>query len=207
MDKKQCLSAIYSAADKYDECLVDKNLLFVFQEKSNKVDVMETVFKETNFLHLTGIDFTEGNEMSAADFFSHCINRRLNTNMFTKKKGGMTEQKLSILSALIYSSLSAKMIGTYKGGRIRLMTNRLAGGISGSMGFIENGGRYYPNTVLKGDIRDNIDRSRRVLAIFRKDIDAEKYEECTYLAKKVNLSKLDIPEPFRYLANIDNSRE
>lgn len=29
---------------------------------------METVFKEINFLHLTGIDFTEGNEMSAADF-------------------------------------------------------------------------------------------------------------------------------------------
>lgn len=98
------------------------------------------------------------------------------------------------------SSISAKMIGTYKGGRIRLMTNKLAGGITGSMGFINNGGRYYPNTVLKGDIRDNIDRPRRVLAIFRKRIDAEKYEECTYLAKKVNLSTLNIPEPFSYLA-------
>jgi len=204
MDIQECISAIYEAVDKYDECLLSKNLLFLFQEQSNKLGVMETAFRDYNFMHLTGITFVNNQKMRATKFYEDCKDRRLKPSRLKMRPDGTTEQKLMILPEIINEHLSVKMLGEYTGGRISLVTERLAGGIRGSIGFVYDRDYYYPNTVLKGDIRDSVDRPRRVLAVFRKNIDAEKYEECTYLAKKVNLSTLNIPEPFSYLANVDN---
>ena len=200
MKKSDCIRIIIESAEKYKQNLLDKNILIVYQSAPHKSDVMEIVFRDVNFLHLTGVEFTKGNEMSPADFFSCCINHKLPENSICLKEDGTTELKLKILPLVLVPNLSSKMVGNYKGGRIRLVTDRLAGGLTGSIGFIKESEWYHPNTVLKGDIRDNIDRPRRILAVFRKDIASEKYEECTYIAKKVELKKLAIPEPFNYLS-------
>lgn len=202
MNINECLRIIYESSDLYKKNLLGKNILLLYQQSPNNVKVMETIFTETSYLHLTGICFTKGNEMSPADFFTSCIDRRLSVESITDKADGTTEQKLEILPLLLTPNLSAKMIGKYRGGRIKLVTDRLAGGLTGSVGFIEDSGRYYPNTILKGDIRDNIEKPLRVLAVFRKNIADDRYEECTYLAKKVDLKKLAIPEPYRYLSEM-----
>lgn len=202
MDKRDLIRIVIDSAELYKQNLLGRNILILYQSAPNKVSVMETVFRDVNFLHLTGVSFTKGNVMSPSDFYAHCINHKLDPESVELKRDGTTEQKLEILPLLMTPNLSAKMIGKYKGGRIKLVTDRLAGGLIGSVGFIEDSGRYYPNTVLKGDIRDNIEKPLRVLAVFRKSIADDRYEECTYLAKKVDLKKLAIPEPYRYLSEM-----
>ena len=200
MDRKDYIASIYEAADRYGECLLNKNLLFVYLEKPNKIGIMETAFRDYNFMHLTGVTFASEKKMSATKFYQDSIERRLKQKALLFRTDGTTEQKLTILPTMINAYLSAKMLGDYSGGRMSLLTERLAGGIRGSIGFVYDRNYYYPNTVLKGDIRDSIDRPRRVLAVFRKDISSKKYEECTYVAKNVDLSKLKIPEPYSYLS-------
>lgn len=186
MNIKQCVASICKSAEKYNENLANKNLLFIFQEKPNKIGVMETVFRESNFMHLTGVEFVHGKEMSPTDFYSSAINSRLKIDVIKMRSDGTTEQKLQILPTLLEPNLSAKMIGIYRGGRVRLVTERLAGGLTGAIGFVENQGRYYPNTILKGDIRDSIEKPLRVLAVFRKSIDAERYEGAHIWLRKLS---------------------
>lgn len=204
MDKSECLKRAFESADLYKRNLLNKHILILFQESPNKIGSIEVTFTSANFLHLTGILFTKGNELSPADFFTHCVERRLSIDSIDLKPDGTTEQKMTVLPLLLTPNLSAKMLGTYKGGRIKLVTDRLAGGIAGSIGFVEDAGFYHPNTVLKGDIRDSIDKPMRVMAVFRKDVLSDRYEECTYIAKKVDLNKLPIPDKFKYLTESSN---
>ena len=200
MDTKQCISIIYASADKYEEHLVNRNLLFIYQETPNKIAYMEATFRSYNFLHLTGIIFEKGYELTPKEFYESCLDRKLTPSHILLREDGTTEQKLNILPNLLNPCISAKMIGIYAGGRMNLLTERMTGGVRGSMGFIKDRGYYFPNTVINGDIRDNIDRPRRIIATFRKPVDNSEYNECTYLAKKVDLEQLSIPEPYGYLS-------
>lgn len=207
MRNNNYLAAVFKAADNYYEHLLNRNLLFVYQESPRKIDTMETVFMDYNFMHLTGVVFKKGHEMLPTKFFERCMDRKLKADNMLLREDGTTIQKLNVLPEIFNPSLSAKMVGVYKGGRINLMSERMTGGIRGAVGFVKDRGLYYPNTIIEGDIRSDIDRPRRVLAVFRKATSDDKYLECTYIAKKVDLSKLSISEPFSYLGGEENSEE
>ena len=98
------------------------------------------------------------------------------------------------------------MIGEYNSSKPRLYTERLADGASACVGFVTDSisRLYVPNTILKEDIRDNVIDYVRVIAVYRKRIADRKYEELTYKAKKIDLSKIKYPDIYSYLSDTKN---
>lgn len=139
--------------------------------------------------------------MSAKEFYEKCLAHRLRTSDFEFSNDGTTPLKLDILPALISKNLSATMVGDYNSRNPKLVTDKLAGGTAACMGFVPTGSkqRYVPNTTLKVDIRDYIRNQARVIAIFRKPMDSERYEEATYFAKKVDWDAVTYPAEYAYL--------
>ena len=60
-------------------------------------------------------------------------------------------------------------------------------------------GNLVPDTVLNEDIRNLTTNDVRVIAIYRKSVDADYYEEMTYKAKKVDWSTIKYPEELQHL--------
>lgn len=55
---------------------------------------------------------------------------------------------------------------------------------------IEKNQIYVPNIVLKEDIRRIITKRNKIIAILKKDLRQNKYEEITYVAKNANIETL-----------------
>lgn len=96
------------------------------------------------------------------------------------------------------------MIGNYDKYTPLLQTDKVVGKIDGVIGFEIDSkeGIYLPNTLLKADIRDLTNKTNRVILAFRKEKDAEKYEELTYKANKVDWDKIKVPEEYKYLESL-----
>ncbi len=200
IDKKRALSVVFSCAAEYQKNFVDKCLLFLFTDKHKNVYSLEVTFDVSNFLHLTGFEINE-DEISRTDFFNRCLDKRLSEKDFEFKADGTTELKMKVLPTLMQKNLSAKMIGDYNNLKPKLYTERIAGSISGCMGFVqdEETGRYVPNTVLDSDIRDVVYLPYRIIATFRKQRKDALYSEIVYLAKKVEWERIKLPKEYEYL--------
>lgn len=207
--KAQATSIVVACAEQYRENLANKNLLFICQDKHKRITAIEFSFDASNFLHLTGLKVKKhkykghdtDDAISAKDFYEKCLAHRLSVNDFEFAKDGTTQLKLEVLPRLISKNLSATMIGDYNSRNPKLVTDKLAGSTAACMGFVTTGPaeRYVPNTVLKIDIRDYISNQVRVLAVYRKSMDADLYEEATYYAKKIDWETIEYPEPYNYL--------
>ena len=79
-----------------------------------------------------------------------------------------------------------------------LFTERVAGSVSACMGFIRAGGvgRYIPNTVLKGDIRQLVHVPDRIIVTYRKASKDKKYTEIVYAAKKMDWTDIKLPADY-----------
>ena len=200
ISKKEALSIVFSCAAEYQKNFVNNCLLFLFTDKHKNVYSLEVTFDVSNFLHLTGFEVDEG-EISSTDFFNRCLDKRLSEKDFEFKADGTTDLKMKVLPTLMQKNLSAKMIGDYNNLKPKLYTERIAGSISGCIGFVqdEGTGRYVPNTVLDSDIRDVVYLPYRIIATFRKQRMDTFYSEIVYLAKKVDWEKVKLPEEYKYL--------
>ena len=58
---------------------------------------------------------------------------------------------------------------------------------------------YVPNTVVREDIRDLTRCALRVIAVYRKEASALRYEELTYAAMDLGLLELEYPKALAYL--------
>lgn len=220
MDKKTALKILFSTSERYKKELCDKNLLFVTANKHNKVEMFETTFNESNFLHLTGIQRPDktGNKISecsfgkehssyANEFFKKCISRRLSENDIEFSSDGKTVLKLSVLPLIVNKNLSAKMFAYYKNSKPVLYTERLLGGTRACLGFVKakENNTYVPNTLLNQDLRTLAESYNRVIAVYRKNIKDKEYRENVYLAKKIEISNYTFPEEYCYLKAIENN--
>lgn len=221
MTKKEALAVVFSCADEYKENLVDHSLLFLCQDKHKNTYCVEVTFDISNFQHLTGFktvrmdsessehDSSDENvaqktgkkKITAAHFFELCIDRRLSENDFEFAEDGTTPLKMKVLPSVVKKSLSANMIGFYNGLQPRLYTERIAGSVKACVGFVkdEDDGRYVPNTVLEGDIRQKVTRPDRILVTYRKKSDTAEYSEIVYAAKKVDWKTIKVPKEYPYL--------
>ncbi len=154
MTKKEALATVFACAREYKANLVGKSLLFVCIDKHKNTYCVEVTFDASNFQHMTGFQ----TEFSALEFFNRCIDQRLRENDFSFSEDGTTELKMMVLPGLVRKNISANMIGDYNMSQPKLYTERIAGGIKACVGFIKSGGtgRYVPNTVLNGDIRNKV---------------------------------------------------
>ena len=195
--KEAAIRIVSACADRYHSELEGKALLFITLNKHKTPGAIEFCFHGHNYLHLTGIQTL----LSADRFYERCLSGRLSHSDIDFSEDGTTQLKLEILPSIINGSLSAKMIGDFSTLRPLLYTEKLAGSTRACVGFIYDKqlGQYIPNTVLKEDIRNYIRNMQRVIAVLRKPIRSELYEEITYLAKKIEWSGIEIPKQYSYL--------
>ena len=208
--KKEAIKIIVSCAEKYREELVDRTLLFICLNKHKQASCIEFSFNEGNYLHLTGVKVKRPGEVerdpeenrdviSPSDFYSRCINHKLSPRDFDFADDGTTYMKLDVLPSIINKNLSAVMIGDYNSSKPKLHTDKLAGGVKACMGFVpdDESRRYVPNTVLNDWVR--------VIAVYRKPIKEQQYQELTYKAKGVDLSSIKLPKEYHYIQEADCS--
>ena len=87
------------------------------------------------------------------------------------------------------------MIGNYNHTHPLLYTEKLVGGVKWALGFrnVNGAGDYVPDTLLEGDIRNNIQESYRIIATYIKTAGEETYTRRVYLAKKIDYDRLVYP--------------
>lgn len=57
--KKDIIKILHQSAKKYQENLLNKKIIFIYKNKDN-LDFIEALFKDSNFMHLTGIKYKKG---------------------------------------------------------------------------------------------------------------------------------------------------
>ena len=202
--KTEAIAIVVKCAQIYKNELDGKTLLFICTDKHKNIVPVEFSFYGNNYMHLTGLKPPKRSKdaaLFANDFYRKCLEHKLSAEDFDFSEDGTTQMKLEVLPTIIAKHLQAKMIGDYDSAKPRLYTEKIAGSTNACMGFIfdEKLQQYVPNTVVKEDIRDLTCGTLRVIATYRKAIHATRYEERTYIAKKIGLSTVDFPADFAYL--------
>lgn len=191
MDKRKSLDIIIKCAKQFEQNLNNQNVLFVALEKDGRCSFIESVFKERNFLHLTGVD----TPLSSREFYRSCIDNTLSVQHINYKNN-FTELKLQVLSDAMSIDKTAKMIGDYNEGGIDLYTHKLVGTIAVCVGMLkERNGFYVPNSVLKADTRNiSIPPVLKIACVLKKHIRSQKYETIVSIGKNIDLHNLKLPQ-------------
>jgi uncharacterized membrane protein len=101
-DKKSALQIIVNAAREYDVKLNNKHFLIVYKQ-NGRTETACVGFRDMNFLHLTGVS----SKLSAQQFYSACVDRKLSENDFEIDSKGKVQQKMMVLpylSELLYNN-------------------------------------------------------------------------------------------------------
>lgn len=194
--KKEAVSIAISAARLYRDNFVGKRLLFLLTDKHKRVTSLEVGFDASNFQHLMGLKSSNTN-WSHLDFYNFCIDGRLKESHIEFADQGTTNQKLSVLPHVFKNaSLSASMMGTYNNSHPLLYTERLVGGTKWALGFrdVSGFGDYVPDTLLEGDIRNNIREAYRIIATYVKNTDEDCFSQLVYRARKIEYERLIYPQ-------------
>ena len=194
--KKEAVSIVISAARLYRDNFAGKRLLFLMTDKHKNVFDLEVGFDASNFQHLTGLQSTNKN-WSRLDFYNFCIDGRLKEDHIEFTDPGTTNQKLSVLPDVFKNpNLSASMMGNYNNTHPLLYTEKLVGGVKWGLGFrnVDGEGEYVPDTLLEGDVRNNIHEAYRIIATYIKTAGEETFTQRVYLAKKIDYEKLTYPK-------------
>ena len=191
--KKDIIKILYISANKYKQNLLDKNIMFVFEEKeTQQIKYIETIFNDYNFLHLTGLKYTKG----ASAFYNDCINSKISPDNIEIKNIAFTKMKLDVLENIMSINKSAKKIGTYNNNKLSLKIEKVVGNIHCSLGFSnikqndEKLKYYYPKTLLQEEFKKNVNVENKIIAIFSKEKTDELYGEITFLGKNSELNKI-----------------
>lgn len=212
--KAEAIKIVTACARKYRDELDGNTLMFVCRDKHYVISCFECLFRPENYMHLTGLktirnaaeqekaNRTDAEIISAADFYSRCLNHKLSPRDFEFADDGTTDLKLNVLPLVVNKNLSANMIGDYNASKPLLYTEKLAGSVKACVGLIRdpNTGLFLPNTMLQEDLRRNVHGYVTVIATYRKKQSDETYQELTYAAKKVDWSRVELPAPYAYIS-------
>ena len=147
-------------------------------------------FRDMNFLHLTGIETS----LKAKQFYKACLEHKLDERDIFNFTKGKTQQKLAVLPYLADVLYNNCMIGYSIDNGVFLQADYFIGDTKAilSVGFRFGKTVDNPVTLYSGNIRKMINPVCKVLAIFSKSYNDEKYNECTYLSKGQQIDKLKL---------------
>jgi hypothetical protein len=179
-DMKQALSIIIKAAKDYEIKLNDRHFLIIYMDKQ-VVKSCCVGFRDMNFLHLTGVK----TKMSAQMFYSACLSGRLSVKDFSIDTRGKAQQKLQVLpylSELLYHNC---MVGDFINSGIAIRADYFVGDTKAvlSVGFRVGRTADIPVTLYNESIKKLSNPTCRVLGIFSRRYNEDKFGRCTYLAK------------------------
>ena len=198
VDIKTAIKIVTEAAKEYEERLNDRHFMVVYQE-GTETKTIQFGFRDMNFLHLTGIETT----LKAKQFYRACLDHKLAERDIINFTKGKTQQKLAVLPHLADVLYNNCMIGYSINNGIYLQADYFVGNTKAvlSVGFRFGKTVDYPVTLYNGDVRKMISPVCKVLAIFSKAYNDEKYNECTYLSKGQQIDKLKLDEESKKLLN------
>lgn len=184
-DEKSALPVILQAAKDYDKKLKDRHFLIAYRKKAG-LGICHVGFRDMHFLHLTGIK----TKMSASMFFSACLENRLSLRDIYIDSKGKAQQKLAVLPYLAELLYHNCMIGDFINSGIAIKADYFIGGTKAtiSVGFRQNGSVDIPVTLYHENIKSLSNPTCKVLAIFSKRYNADKFNECTYLSRGYEIS-------------------
>ena len=185
MNKQEALKIVLNCSKLYHSNLQSRNLRYILQDKSKNFNSFEIIFESNNFLHLTGLNILNNKIKSSKDFYKFCLRNQLSISDFEFNQNGTTPRKLEILQALMQIHKNAKIVGDYNNIKKYLYTEKLIGTVNFCLGCVIKNNYYRPNTSLDEDIRDITIKQDRVAIILRKKIKECKYNEVTYMNKKI----------------------
>ena len=196
---KIAIKIVTEVARKYEERLNDRHFMVVYQE-GTETKTVQFGFRDMNFLHLTGIETT----LKAKQFYRACLDHKLAERDIINFTKGKTQQKLAVLPYLSDILYNNCMIGYSINNGIYLQADYFVGNTKAvlSVGFRFGKTVDYPVTLYNGDVRKMISPVCKVLAIFSKAYNDEKYNECTYLSKGQQIDKLKLDKADKEL--LDN---
>jgi hypothetical protein len=209
--KEQAVRSLFLYAKKYKEKLLNKKAIIIYRERTDlKIHFIEVLFLKRNFQHLTGVDLVDGKgniiKGQSENFFRKCIQQKLSVREIAFKTDGTTHLKLDALPVLMELNRVTKIVGDYNGLRPYLVVDKLIGGVNFCLGLRldTNCGDYVPVSALNTDIRDLSVNTSQVLAIFLKDKKSEIYRDIKYIAKGLNLEKIELPQEIEQVISLEN---
>lgn len=158
------------------------------------------MFFSYNFFHLTGLKIKNTENLNPKKFYNKLLINKIKINDF-ELKNNTTKWKIDILPQILKIDILANQIGEFINLGNLLKTDILVGTTRNSclgLKFLEKNQIYIPNTILKEYIRKIIIKRNRVIAILKKDVQKDKYEEITYIS-----NNLDINSFYDYIRRID----
>ena len=205
--KNEIIKRICESAIKYKENLLNKHIIFIFENKKNKkVDFIEVAFNDTYFLHLTGMNYYK----NARAFFRDCLNNKISPKNLKMRKAPFTQLKLQVLENAMAINKSAKRIGDYNNSKVNIAIEKIIGTTHYSLGFSNLDSKnkklkyYYPKTLLQDNLKNNIINDNRIIAILSKNKNQNLYDEITYLSKETTLLRLKENEEVNNLIDFKN---
>jgi hypothetical protein len=187
MYKREAIGIIVHCAELYRENLENRNILILSSDKHGYIHEIEVEFAPRCFMHLTGVVENRKYVSSSVQFYDLCLRNKLGEVFFSMAPDGTTPLKLQVLPDLLKPHLSANSIGNFNEYTPKLYTEKIAGSIYACMGFVKSNGFYYPNTILRKDIRDACERpQQRIIMTCRKRVGEAAYCDRVYLAKKIS---------------------
>ncbi len=189
----------------YDSYLKDKDFIFLFQNPNNSISMIQVQFIDSNYLHLTGLDYQNRQSIKRTTNPSVPTNakqfyQRLGTDdtllsdisfiqeatpQKTRKTYRDTQRKLNNLPRMTHIPFSASSIGKSKDNTISLFVSRK----ECSLGIEKKAGKlYFPKSLRDGAISDFATDIKPIVAIFVKPI-ADKTYKLTFLNKSVRIQR------------------
>lgn len=192
-NRNEMIKRICEGAKKYKNNLLNKNIMFIFEDKKNqKINFIETIFYNSYFMHLTGVKYYK----NATIFFQDCLNNKLSQKNIKLKNKGFAQLKLKVLENAMSINKSAKRIGDFNKSKVNITIEKIVGNTHYCLGFsnLDSNNKklkyYYPKTLIQDNLKNNIIDDNKIIAILSKNKNQKLYNQVTYLSKNINLDIL-----------------
>ena len=164
-------------------------MLIVYGNKSNNglsfsdLSFYETTASKVNFAHLTGTNGT----ISREQFFDRALKNELSVENFDFRDN-TTFMKLEVIQTALNASENFESCGYFRNSSSHtdLDSDLLIGNRNSIIGFRATGNMFVPNTLLKGNIRDETASVNSVFAVFQKGINDSQYTNTVCFAPDVH---------------------
>jgi len=211
---KQAVSVGIRCGREYKRKLANTRVLIVYRNReNNKLEFIEIVFRPSNFQHLTGLILLDNSgkqkKNCSVEFYHKCTGNNLKASEVLFKDDGTTSLKLDALPSLMDLTNITKIIGDYDYSKKWMEADIIVGGIHFCLAVSEDkDGSYFPRSGLLEDIRNITKNSSQVLAIFQKKLsDKEKYSNIRYVAKGIDITKINLPEELKEKIHINQGKQ
>ncbi|MCD8216132.1 MAG: PBECR4 domain-containing protein [Clostridiales bacterium] len=188
--KDEALKVIVESANLYKINLENKELLFIYKNKTN-VEYYRVSFKKSNFFHFAGIK----SKLKAVTFYNKACRHKISTHDFELIDKFTSSKKYNVLKLAMALPYNARMIGDYGNQGILIKADLGVGNYNyvvtmGKIGDIS----CYPKGVMLDDIRKTTYSPSPIIATLMKDLTAEFFNEITYKSKNISTERLHFPK-------------